>query len=396
MKYKLAHLCRGKNWDKSYYFFKYVVSTFILQTLLLSSCLDVASIRSKQENQVGSKTVDGISVKVKNGLATIRSLVVDGDQISLWLWVQAPNVEITIEYEELSVEKELELKMSNVMNDSSLQVEESVGQQRSSKSIVPQFIKPTVLQTTIAYQSPRVKLRLLAPIQKAEEEWKFAVFADVQERINGLADLLQPLGKEDVKFALISGDLTSMGKTHELELFQEEMERHLPFPCYATLGNHELGTEGIPFYHYFGRGSFNFTYGGAMFSLIDGASATIAKSTYQALMTWLERGRNQLHIFITHIPIIDPDGSRGGAYASRLDGAHLLGQLKQYRVDYLIYGHVHTYRQFSQANIPALISGGGGSIPMRLDGIGRHYVIFSVQAKEQTLFHRIQRIYPEE
>lgn len=366
-------------------------------SVCLSSCLDVADERAKKEAKVGFQSQRNVSVRIDDGLASIRRLEVSAEKIKLHLWVQAPQVKINIERTNQTLAQEIELQISNVINGSTLILQERDDDKAiSSTELDTNFIGTTVVQSIFSTINSHLSIQLKAPIQDVNTPWQFAVFADVQERINGIADLLEPMGKEAVTFALISGDLTSMGKKHELEEFQDQIQTHLPFPCYATIGNHELGTEGIPFYHYFGRGSFNFTYGGTMFSLVDGASASLAQTTQQSLNRWLKEGRDQLHIFVTHIPLIDPDGTRGGAFASRLKAATLLSKLKDNAVDYLVYGHVHTYRSFFQAGIPALISGGGGSIPMRFDGIGRHYAIFNVLASEQQVSHRIQRIYPEE
>jgi hypothetical protein len=46
-----------------------------------------------------------------------------------------------------------------------------------------------------------------------------------------------------------------------------------------------------------------------------------------------------------------------------------------------LYGHIHTYHPFSNGGIPAYISGGGGAIPERLDGIGRHFMVVDVNPK---------------
>ena len=43
--------------------------------------------------------------------------------------------------------------------------------------------------------------------------------------------------------------------------------------------------------------------------------------------------------------------------------AKLLGMLSAAGVDLTLYGHVHTYLEFTNAGIPAYISGGGGAIP---------------------------------
>jgi 3',5'-cyclic AMP phosphodiesterase CpdA len=222
------------------------------------------------------------------------------------------------------------------------------------------------------------------------------VFADVQERLDGLSELLIPLAQEPVRLCLISGDLTDQGKASDLKLFQAELERYLPFPCYATMGNHELGTPGPPFFGLFGRASFSFNYSGVQITLLDDASATIAPRTRNKLKGWLRAGREQLHVVVTHLPILDADGTRSGAFASRLEATELLAELAQAGVDLLLYGHVHTYKAFKQAGIPAIISGGGGSIPMRLDGVGRHYLVIELDSLRQVTAHRIQEITPSE
>jgi Icc protein len=82
-----------------------------------------------------------------------------------------------------------------------------------------------------------------------------------------------------------------------------------------------------------------------------------------------------VHIFGTHYPPIDPAGARAGSFRSRKEAAKLLSLLAAGEVDLTLYGHIHSYYSFSNAGIPAHISGGGGAIPERLDGIGRHFMV---------------------
>ncbi|MAD60536.1 MAG: metallophosphoesterase [Myxococcales bacterium] len=364
-----------------------------LSILLHVSCLNVAQDRSALEERIGHAQLTPITVSIKDGLASIRKLNFKGESLNLELWAQAPRLEINIEYasEEQSAVS-LELHLYNIMSDSQVLL-----LQDSAEQVVSvEYTSPTLLSGTLSLQPGRHQIHIIPPQPDSNQSWKFGLFADVQERLNGVADLFVPLGQENLKFALISGDLTRRGAREELEEFQRQQLQHLPFPCYATLGNHELGTEGVPFYHYFGRGSFSFEYGGARFTLIDGASASIAPRTQKSLNLWLDEGIDQLHILATHIPLLDPDGTRGGSHASRLEAAALISEFQAHNLDLLLYGHVHTYRYFYQAGIPTIISGGGGSIPMRLDGIGRHYVVFEVNSNRNSLSHLVQRIYPEE
>ena len=370
----------------------------------LLSCLNVAEERARIAERVGHAQVSGASVSVIEGSATVRELSYAEGRVTLWLWAQTPGLKVRIERNGDVRLQSLSLKVSNVMAESELRAvaasdrSPNTGLGAGDRGPSSSGELPTVIQAEMSLNGRNATLELTPPQPPQDQPWRFALFADVQERIDGLADLLSPLGQEQVRFALISGDLTSMGKTHELLKFQEEMEAHLPFPCYPTLGNHELGTPGIPFHRLFGRGTYSFTYGGARFTLLDGASATLAPRARRDLDRWLDEARAQAHVVVTHIPFLDPDGTRGGAFASRLEAADILSTLKAHHVDLLLYGHVHTYRYFYQAGIPTVISGGGGSIPMRLDGIGRHYVVFEINDPQgdTQISHRVARVYPEE
>ena len=45
---------------------------------------------------------------------------------------------------------------------------------------------------------------------------------------------------------------------------------------------------------------------------------------------------------------------------------------------------MHSYYAYSNAGIPAYITGGGGAIPEQLDGIGRHYLTVDVDSVRQV------------
>jgi len=59
-------------------------------------------------------------------------------------------------------------------------------------------------------------------------------------------------------------------------------------------------------------------------------------------------------------------------------GGALLEKLAAGSVDLTLYGHIHSYYSYENAGIPAVISGGGGAHPERMDGIGRHYVVVTL------------------
>src|SRR5260221_4504482 len=86
-----------------------------------------------------------------------------------------------------------------------------------------------------------------------------------------------------------------------------------------------------------------------------------------------------------HIPPVDTVGVINGSFADRDEAAKLLAKLAGGHVDLTLYGHIHSYYPFSNAGIPAYISGGGGAIPERFDGIGRHYLTIDVDPAQVVL-----------
>ena len=197
-----------------------------------------------------------------------------------------------------------------------------------------------------------------------------------------------------IAFVVSAGDLTSQGKALQLERFQRELEK-LSVPFFATLGNHELGTSSVPFHDYFGRADFRFVYRSMQFTFLDSGSATIDPLVYEWLDGWLAEGQSRVHAVIMHIPPIDPIGVRNGSFADRNEAAKLLAKLAGGHVDLTLYGHIHSYYPFSNAGIPAYISGGGGAIPERFDGIGRHYLTIDVDPARGVLQTAIVRIDPD-
>ena len=117
---------------------------------------------------------------------------------------------------------------------------------------------------------------------------------------------------------------------------------------------------------------------GVGFTLLDSASATIDPLAYEWLDQWLAEGRHQVHVVAMHIPPLDPDGERNGAFASRSEASMLLAKLAAGGVDLTLYGHLHSFYAFGNGGIPAYISGGGGAIPERLDSVGRHFLVIDV------------------
>ena len=345
-------------------------NSFVLSAFLTLSCLRPTEERVELDLRVGQAETGALSVNVKDGLATVRSL----SDNALVLWGSAPSFEFDLKAAGAS---ELEFEVQNCLTDAELQVVSGDAQLT--------LLEPTSLPTRKRWRLnlPAGTTRLsIAPLDvKSRDAFRFALLSDVQEAIDEVGDIFGRLNQvRDLRFVLGAGDLTQQGTREQLERFQRELER-LELPYFATLGNHELGTSPDLFHDYFGRGNFKFYFHGVAFTLIDDASATIDPTVYDWLDDWLEESRQEVHIVAMHIPPVDPIGVRNGSMASRSEADKLLAKLAEGRVDLTLYGHIHSYYSFDNAGIPAFISGGGGAIPERFDKIGRHFMVFEADAR---------------
>ena len=355
-----------------------------------AGCVDVAQDRADFDEGIGRAETASAKVRVGDGLARVVRL----DGADLVLWAQAPTLEVTVEILDPAGAPTL-LEVQNCVRDARLTITGPDGLTRTLEATPGD--RPTVRRWAIETPSPGVYgWRVESPQADARVPFRFVAFADVQRRLDGVQDLFGPMAQEDdVRFGLVSGDLTSGGTLPDLRRFQREMAT-LPFPLYATVGNHDLGTDEHHFQRVFGRSSFSFEYGGVRFTLLDSASAALAPKVRRWLEGWLSAGGDGLHLVMMHIPPLDPVGRRNGAFASRLEASRLLSALAQAGVDLTVYGHVHSYYTFKNAGIDAIISGGGGAIPQRLDGIGRHYLLVEAHPQAQRFLSAPVRVYPEE
>lgn len=355
----------------------------LFNVLALASCLRPTEERAERDLEVGKAEVGGARFTVVDGLAAVREA---GDS-KLVLWSSAPAYTLRAELS-ASAAAEWELVARNCLPDTALVMDVP------SAVVEPlPMALPTEKRWRVTLpQGSTSMLRVAPPDAELLGAFRFALLSDVQEAIDDITDIHARINREpEVRFLLGAGDLTRQGSVEELERYQREL-RSLSVPYYTTLGNHELGTTPPPWHEFFGRGSFRFVYRGVQFSMLDSGSASLDPKVYDWLDAWLAEGANRVHVVAMHIPPIDPVGVRNGSFASRNEAAKLLVRLANGGVDLTLYGHIHSYYEFENAGIPAHISGGGGAIPERLDGIGRHFLVVDVDAGRGVLGTRVVRV----
>jgi len=351
-----------------------------LPLLAAIGCTRPAEERTRRDLDVGHAHGAAFDVEVASGLAAVREL--SNDRLALWL--SAPSVEVSLVVRE---RQELELYVENAMAALELSDLDAGG-------LVPlaSGAGATKKSWQLTLTPGSWHFRLAAPGTAENGGFRFALMSDVQEAIDRIQDVYRVIDSEpELDFLLGAGDLTEEGEADELSRFQRELAT-LDVPYYTTLGNHELGERPPAYQDWFGRANFQFVHRGVYFTLLDSASATIDPLAEDWLDTWLANGRRSVHVVAMHIPPFDPVGTRNASFASRAEAAALVARLAEAGVDLTLYGHIHSYYSFENAGIPAFISGGGGSRPEHADDIGRHFMVFELDATRGILSSKVVRV----
>lgn len=345
--------------------------------LLLAACTRPADDRARDELAVGNAETNGVVVEITDGLAAIRDLT--GRRLDLWC--TAPDLTITLTLD-ASAAGEWTIVANNSLPDALLAIPTLVTRDAGDR--------PTVATFRFQLAAGVHTLRLAPPDADRVEPFRVVAMADIQTALPEVDDVFRAISDvPDARFVIGMGDITERGRVDEYDLFDTQLLT-LDIPFYTTLGNHELWGPATRYFDRYGRASFHFEFKGQAFTFADSGDAGIDPLVEEWIDGWLERSRDQPHVFLTHIPPIDPLGVRSGSFRSARDGHRLLSRLSEGAVDLTLYGHIHTFVEFDNAGIPAFISGGGGADPMKGDGIERHFLVIDFHDGTQTV--AVQRV----
>ncbi|MGM0595743.1 MAG: metallophosphoesterase family protein [Myxococcota bacterium] len=339
--------------------------------ILFPACLRPAQKRAELDNKVGRYETEDINILVSQGLATIANL----EKSKFKFWFQAPEVEFDIE-NTATTDFDLEIQLHNTLPE----IEVECFDQNNEDCAVQLENTAVPTRKMLRFNLPSgSKYIFKIKSTVTESVYKIALLSDIQEELPRVSDIINKMNdQEDVLFAISAGDLTDNGIKEQLAQFKESFE-NLNYPFYSTPGNHDVGMASPRIWHeMIGRNSFSFVFLNTRFTFVDSANATLDPLVHDQLDQWLELGKEQVHLFITHIPLVDPDGFRNGSFRSRNESSKILANLSTFKVDLTLYGHIHSLYHYKNAGIEAYISGGGGGWPEKLDNIGRHFLIITI------------------
>lgn len=336
-----------------------------LVAVLATGCLRTGEERANADLEIGEGESGGVTFRVHDGLATVRSDMTAG----LTLWSQSPVLRMDIEAT-ADAPSDWGLEIQNCMPGSVISTDAAL-----TATPVP-GPRPTVCRWNIELSPGQSAVLDIAPPDAAlADRWRLAVMGDIQQAIDTVDDLFVSMNADPaIRMVVCTGDLVDVAERGDYDPMLEQLEV-LDVPFYSTVGNHELYGDEKLWREYFGRHTVNFWFKGVAFSLVDSANAAIDPTVYGWLDDWLDDARDDVHLFFTHFPPLDPLGVRNGSFRSRKEANKLLARLAAGNVDVTFYGHIHSLYVYENAGIPAYISGGGGAWPERWDGIDRHYLV---------------------
>jgi Icc-related predicted phosphoesterase len=307
-----------------------------------------------------------VQLRVEGGLAAVRELA----DHRIELWAQSPVLDIELVVGSMAG-GDWQIRVRNVLPDATLVAGGTTYARAPDEH-------PTVATFLVPLSAGTHALRLGPPDADRIEPFQVVAMADIQTALPEVDDVFAAISAvPDARFVISMGDITQRGEEAEYELFERQLVT-LSIPFYSTLGNHELWAPAERWFDRFGRASFQFAFKGAVFTFADSGDAAIDPLVEDWIEGWMANAADRTHVFLTHMPPIDPVGTRAAAFRSTRDGQRLLSRLIDGRVDLTLYGHIHTLVAYENGGIPAYVSGGGGAEPLRGDGIGRHFLVIEV------------------
>jgi predicted phosphodiesterase len=324
-----------------------------LLLLMLGSCSELASERHERDALLGAVETAGYRFSAPGGLLHVRE---SGPER---LVLRASCAEFSFVLERKTRDLELiTVELQNVLPSLVLQGP----------------VERVFLQTAWVVRFPPGvdRVEVTAPEQPAAD-FTFLAFGDIQTGIRSFDDVVAKLNEpRDADFILFLGDATNDSQPEEFDAVEEAWSR-IALPLFATPGNHDVYDNTL-YQRRFGRTSYTCTHKGARFTSVDSSSATLAEALWPQLEGWLELGREQPHVLFSHIPATEVLGVRSGQWNARREARLFTAAATGASVDLMLFGHIHSFDAYALGGIPTYISGGGGALPERLDGIDRHFL----------------------
>jgi len=201
---------------------------------------------------------------------------------------------------------------------------------------------------------------------------------------------------DDVRFALVTGDLTSDGSRASLDAAVADLDA-LPVPWFATVGERDVdGAAPEDLVARFGALTDTFdvvSAGGAVafrVVLLDSADAGLSKRSFGLLDAWLaDPDAPSTRIVATHVPPFEPHGLRGKGFKRRSEAGRFVAALGRGAAADLFTSHLAIWERQRIGPVITWHSGGGGAPMEAIDGDKHHFLIVTVNESGAISVERV-------
>jgi len=221
-----------------------------------------------------------------------------------------------------------------------------------------------------------VILLLLSFCTAGAQNFQFAHVTDTHiGSETGAADLRRTVqdinGNKELKFVIISGDITEFGSDNELKLAKQLLDS-IQIPYYIIPGNHDANwseSGGNSFRKIFGAETFYFTYGGYRFvGTNSGPNMRMSPGQVpRENLVWLDSvlllDKELPLIYVNHYP---QDSSLNNWYEA-------IDRIKQQDIRLLLCGHGHTNQLDTFEGIPSVM--GRSNLRAKQSSIGGYNIV---------------------
>lgn len=224
---------------------------------------------------------------------------------------------------------------------------------------------------------------------KNQNEFSVAVLSDTGAENHVLEQVIDDIRKSDenYSFMLYLGDFI----THTSSLGQywllDEIKKHVGnMPLYAVPGNHDVFKKHKydvrPYRNVMGNTYYWFSYGNVLFIALDNSSRNIDDEQFEWLEDTLKKIRPMFNncVIYSHIPPIITK-SISNDKLDVLTKNKLENVLKKYKVDVMLFGHVHYFKKNNFAGVPFYTTPSSGQV-IRDENIKKYgYISLSFDKK---------------
>lgn len=184
-----------------------------------------------------------------------------------------------------------------------------------------------------------------------QDTLKFALFSDVHENYDDMADAIKSINaKSDIWFAVSCGDITCSGLVREYKWYLETAGG-LNCPLITVIGNHDYLANGLDIYKkLFGDPNISFICGKYKFIVFDCAMRENynVSPKYKWLISELSDS-SHIKVFISHIPPFAED-------VDHLNRLVINNILKSGNVKLCLHGHFHSFSDVYYNDIHTIVA----------------------------------------